>query len=123
MNDDLPLLPCPFCGHVGLDFNEGSTFRWLAYSCGKCGMGSETRMQTLGEGTKEEWLAKAERIAIEEWNTRASSAAPQALTLTDEQIDAVTREQWGYSVQHPSDFAAHRAFARAVLAAAQKPTV
>ena len=50
------LLPCPFCGHIGLYFNEGSTFRWLAYSCGGCGIGSETRVQTMGKGTNEEWL-------------------------------------------------------------------
>jgi len=74
--DDLPPLPCPFCGHVGLDFKEGSTFRWLAYSCGGCGMGNETRVQTLGEGTQEGWLARAELDAIAEWNTRAALAQP-----------------------------------------------
>jgi len=26
--------PCPFCGHVGLDFREGTTFRWLSAECG-----------------------------------------------------------------------------------------
>lgn len=62
--------PCPFCGHVGLSFDEGSTFRWLAYSCSGCGMGNETRVQTLGEGTPEQWLAQAELEAIKEWNTR-----------------------------------------------------
>lgn len=29
--------PCPFCGHVGLEFSEGSTFRWIVASCGGCG--------------------------------------------------------------------------------------
>ena len=62
--------PCPFCGHTGLTFGEGSTFRWLTYSCGGCGIGSETRVQTLGEGTKEQWREQAERDAIEEWNKR-----------------------------------------------------
>jgi hypothetical protein len=69
------LLPCPFCGHVGLDFSEGSTFRWLAYSCGNCGIGGETRMQTLGEGTREEWRAAAERDARDTWNARAALRA------------------------------------------------
>jgi hypothetical protein len=71
------LLPCPFCGHVGLDFSEGSTFRWLAYSCGNCGIGGETRMQTLGEGTREEWRAAAERDARDTWNARAALRAPK----------------------------------------------
>ena len=62
--------PCPFCGHTGLTFGEGSTFRWLAYSCGGCGIGSEMRVQTIGEGTKEQWREQAERDAIEEWNKR-----------------------------------------------------
>ena len=65
-------LPCPFCGHTGLDFTEGSTFRWLAYSCGGCGIGSETRRQSLGEGTQAQWQAKAEADAIAEWNKRTT---------------------------------------------------
>jgi len=64
-------MPCPFCGHVGLAFGDGSTFRWLAYYCGGCGMGGETRMQTIGAGTREQWRAQAERDAIAEWNTRS----------------------------------------------------
>ena len=63
--------PCPFCGYVGLDFREGSTFRWLAAECGgggaTCG---ETRIQTLGQGTKDEWMQQAQADAIEVWNTR-----------------------------------------------------
>lgn len=69
-------LPCPFCGHDGpLDFSEGSTFRWLAYSCGGCGVGNETRVQTLGDGTPEQWRAKAEQDAIAEWNNRIPARA------------------------------------------------
>lgn len=69
--EQLPeLKPCPFCGHIGLDFREGSTFRWLAFSCGHCGIGSETRVQTMGYGTPEEWRAKAEGDAVKFWNTR-----------------------------------------------------
>jgi hypothetical protein len=69
--DDLTPLPCPFCGHVGLDFKEGTTFRWLAYSCAGCGTGNETRVQTLGEGTMDGWRERGERDAVEQWNTRA----------------------------------------------------
>lgn len=69
MSNEGPL-PCPFCGHVGLDFSVGSTFRWLGYSCGGCGMGSETRMQTMGPGNPEQWRSEAESAAVEEWNRR-----------------------------------------------------
>ena len=68
---DQAIAPCPFCGHVGLEFREGSTFRWLIADCGGCGCSlGETRIQTLGEGTKEEWMAQAQSNAIEVWNTR-----------------------------------------------------
>jgi hypothetical protein len=70
-------LPCPFCGHVGLDFQEGSTFRWLAYSCSHCGIGCETRVQTMGEGTPAEWRAQAELDAVGYWNQRAALAQPE----------------------------------------------
>ena len=67
------LKPCPFCGHVGLDFAEGSTFRWVQASCGGCGATTgETRIQTLGEGSKEEWMEEAKRDAIAAWNRRTS---------------------------------------------------
>jgi len=83
-------LPCPFCGHVGLDFCEGSTFRWLSYSCGGCGTGNETRIQTLGEGTNEEWLDQAKRDAVEHWNTRVA-IDDATVRLTDEQLDVAWR--------------------------------
>ena len=67
---DVELKPCPFCGAVGLAFAEGSTFRWLAYSCMGCGIGSETRMQTFGEGSLAEWQAEARADAVAAWNTR-----------------------------------------------------
>jgi Lar family restriction alleviation protein len=75
VSTDQTLKPCPFCGHVGLEFSEGSTFRWLAYSCTGCGMGTETRVQTMGSGSPEEWRAQAERDAIKEWNTRTEPEA------------------------------------------------
>ena len=69
---DPAIAPCPFCGYVGLEFREGSTFRWLIADCGgSCGCSlGETRIQTLGEGTKEEWMAQAQSNVIEVWNTR-----------------------------------------------------
>lgn len=64
-------LPCPFCGHVGVDIVETSTFRWRAAQCRACGViGPEVRIKTVGDGTKEEWEARAAERAIEEWNRR-----------------------------------------------------
>jgi len=72
------LLPCPFCGHVGLDFAEGSTFRWIVAICGGCGVSlAETRIQSLGEGTKEEWMAEAKEDAIASWNRRTPTEPPK----------------------------------------------
>jgi len=73
-------LPCPFCGHVGLDFREGTTFRWLIAECGGCGATcGEIRVQTLGEGTRDEWMQQAQKNAIEVWNMRfnAGDKPPQ----------------------------------------------
>lgn len=70
------LLPCPFCGHVGVTVHEGSTFRWRFAECESCGaMAPEVRIQTLGDGTKEEWELEAKTYAIKEWNSRQQSAA------------------------------------------------
>lgn len=127
MSTEREALACPFCGHVGLDFQAGSTFRWLAYSCGGCGMGNETRVQTLGEGTPEQWRAQAERDAVEEWNKRAALAQPAVPQtpcepLTDEQLRDIFRAV--SPGQIPANYTAHwpglKAFARAVLAAAQE---
>lgn len=59
-------LPCPFCGHVGLDFNEeGSTFRWAEASCAGCGA-------STGEVRKHDgWRDDA----IAAWNCRAEVRA------------------------------------------------
>jgi hypothetical protein len=73
-------LPCPFCGGHEVTIVEGGSFRWRLAQCCNCGAQSgEVRVQTLGDGTKEEWEAQAERNAIAEWNTRAALAAPQEL--------------------------------------------
>jgi Lar family restriction alleviation protein len=72
-------LPCPFCGAVGLDFGEGSTFRWITATCSGCGATTgETRIQTFGEGTRDEWLADAKQDAIAAWNRRAALSTPPA---------------------------------------------
>jgi len=67
----MSIKPCPFCGYVGLDFSEGSTFRWLRAECGGCGATcGEVRVQTLGDGTKDGWMHQAQQDAIAAWNTR-----------------------------------------------------
>lgn len=74
--------PCPFCGHVGLDFAEGSTFRWIVASCGGCGASlAETRIQTLGEGTKDEWMTEAKADAIAAWNRRSDALVERVKEL------------------------------------------
>jgi len=70
--------PCPFCGHVGLHFIDGSTYRWGLASCGACGAtAGEVRRNYPDDGN---WHAEA----IREWNTRAQ--APAAEPLTDDQV-------------------------------------
>jgi Lar family restriction alleviation protein len=60
-------LPCPFCGHVGVSFVEGSTFRWLLTACDECGAtAGETRKRTLPPLDEE----ADKRDAIENWNRR-----------------------------------------------------
>lgn len=62
--------PCPFCGATDGSVQQTSTFRWRAYIC-SCGVvGPEVRIQTVGEGTQEDWEAAARDQAIEAWNER-----------------------------------------------------
>lgn len=69
-------LPCPFCGCEDVSFQEGNTFRWLQVVCCVCGARcGEVRIQTLGEGSKEEWEAEVKRAAVKEWNRRPDSLA------------------------------------------------
>lgn len=70
-------LPCPFCGHVGVTHNEGSTFRWLVTECNGCGAQcGEERIDTLStdQGAAIEQAAEA---AIKTWNTRFTPFSPQ----------------------------------------------
>jgi restriction alleviation protein Lar len=77
--------PCPFCGNVGLDFTEGSTFRWMLASCSECGATcGEERVQTSGNGYREDWWQEAKIRATKTWNTRATQPqAPQGGAITD----------------------------------------
>jgi hypothetical protein len=63
-------LPCPFCGHIGLDFGDGETYRWGIASCGGCGAScGEVRREYPD---KSEWHTEA----IAEWNRRSPAAQP-----------------------------------------------
>jgi transcription elongation factor Elf1 len=64
-------LPCPFCGHIGLDFSDGETYRWGVASCGGCGAScGEVRREYPD---KSEWHTEA----ISEWNRRSPAAQRQ----------------------------------------------
>lgn len=83
------LLPCPFCGHVGVTVRDGSTFRWLVAQCDECGaQAGEARVQTMGAGTREEWEAKGVIDAIALWNERA------APTINEPRIGTPERQAW-----------------------------
>lgn len=70
--DDREIIPCPFCGSTNVAVEETSTFRWRAPVCQVCGtVGPEVRIQTMGDGTKEEWEEAARIAAIKAWNDRA----------------------------------------------------
>lgn len=64
--------PCPFCGCSEVTVIEGSTFRWRVAVCDGCdARAPEVRAQTAGEGTPDEWEAKAVEAALAAWSTRA----------------------------------------------------
>jgi hypothetical protein len=78
--------PCPFCGHVGLDFSEGSTYRWGEACCSGCGA-------TCGE-VRREYPDKGEwhQEAIRQWNTRAKRH--EWVGLTDEDLANCDTEEY-----------------------------
>lgn len=120
MSDEL--LPCPFCGYVGLDFGEGSTFRWITAECGGCGASTgETRIQTFGEGTREEWMADAKADAIASWNRRAPLHAVDAPVGGEQAADEyLTPERiQKLATHHPSGLV--RALARAASTSPSAP--
>jgi len=66
------VMPCPFCGGTDVGVYEGETFRWRYARCENCGAQSpDVRVQTMGEGTKEQWEAVGVIDAMKEWNKRA----------------------------------------------------
>ena len=74
-------LPCPFCGHIGLDFADGETYRWGVASCGGCGAScGDVRREYPDKG---EWHTEA----IAEWNRRSPAAQRTWVGLTDEEIE------------------------------------
>jgi hypothetical protein len=79
-------LPCPFCGHIGLDFSDGETYRWGVASCGGCGAScGDVRREYPDQG---EWHTEA----IAEWNRR-SPAAPDLqaeLDATNRQVEILS---------------------------------
>jgi hypothetical protein len=79
-------LPCPFCGHIGLDFSDGETYRWGVASCGGCGASCGDVRREYPD--KSEWHIEA----IAEWNRRSPAAQRQWVGLTDEEITAIVRE-------------------------------
>lgn len=89
---DLKPLPCPFCGHTGLSFEEGSTFRWGVASCDGCDATcGEIRRNYPDDG---KWHAEA----IEAWNRRAQPAQAvrsklgAGVPMTRQQTDAMFEE-------------------------------
>ena len=96
-------LPCPFCGNSGLDFDEGSTYRWGIASCSGCGAScGEIRREYPDKG---EW----HKEAIAEWNRRTSppanaNAGKPWVGLTDEQALALNSPRPGVCYVYPSEW-------------------
>ena len=81
--------PCPWCGFVGVQVREGSSFRWMYAECDGCGVnGPEIRVQTLGEGTREQWWAKGKQDALDAWNLRKARDVDAIMALADEYAQA-----------------------------------
>jgi Lar family restriction alleviation protein len=88
-HEAIKLEPCPFCGGANVSVVEGETFRWRFAKCNECGaQAPDVRIQTLGDGTKEEWEADAHRRAIVEWNTRADRDRLAA------EVEALRKDAW-----------------------------
>jgi hypothetical protein len=85
-------LPCPFCGHIGLDFSDGETYRWGVASCGGCGAScGDVRREYPDHG---EWHTEA----IAEWNKRSPAAQRQWVGMTPEKIDELMYRFTGYEL-------------------------
>lgn len=67
--------PCPFCGGTKIAVIQGGTFRWRRAECQECeAMGGPVRIQTTGDGSKEDWESEAAVNALTVWNERQSHA-------------------------------------------------
>ena len=107
-------LPCPFCGHVGLEFREGSSFRWLLASCGSCGAScGETRIQTTGNGNPLEWADAAKTDAVKQWNERAPATAPPTAAWHDAPTEPGL---WFNSINHYAELVSQHWIDRGVVA-------
>ena len=63
--------PCPFCGHVGVTIEVGSTFRWRVAECKNCqARCGEVHLQFSRDGTPREWELKTVNDVVNEWNKR-----------------------------------------------------
>lgn len=96
------LLPCPWCGCTKITTHEGSTFRWMAVECAECGAGpGEIRVQTIGDGTPQDWEKQAQANVVKAWNTRRPQMTEAELYdvyMKSRMYDAVLdKEHWlGY---------------------------
>ena len=100
-------LPCPFCGHIGLDFADGETYRWGVASCGGCGAScGDVRREYPDKG---EWHTEA----IAEWNKRSPTAQRTWVNLPDEEIKIL----W---IQYRAAFPRYLCFAKTLLARAKE---
>lgn len=108
--------PCPFCGHAGLEFGDGSTYRWGLASCGGRGAtAGEVRRSYPDDG---KWHTEA----IKEWNTRAAPAAPKG----PQQVEAMAHLiAWRYKKSsdpaHSDTYTFNRATLLQFAAALQSP--
>jgi transcription elongation factor Elf1 len=97
------ILACPFCGHVGLSFDDGSTHRWGVASCEACGASAgETRREYPDKG---EWHSDA----IEQWNRRAGETTDDASWVIRNLFD-VCEDTENKLAEPKNDFERGRAF-------------
>ena len=69
---DKRLLPCPFCGILGVAFCGGRTSRWREMYCVACEAScGEFCHDAPGDGTAEEKALDLFERGLEIWNTRA----------------------------------------------------
>lgn len=92
--NDTAIKHCPFCPleiETTVTVREGSTFRWRVAECDQCGARSgEVRMQTLGDGTVEEWYEQGDIKAIEVWNTRPAESLTHWLVYGERGVSSNT---------------------------------